>query len=99
MRPALGRMWRGRPIGARDFWGRRGGAYANGRAARAWRVARERTAQGTLEYALTVVALLAMVVACAAIWRAAVDGTFAGIVQQAASHLLDGDGFIDISLY
>lgn len=99
MRPALGRMWRGRPIGARDFWGRRGGAYANGRADRAWRVAREHTAQGTLEYALTVVALLAMVVACAAIWRAAVDGTFAGIVQQAASHLLDGDGFIDISLY
>lgn len=59
----------------------------------------ERLAQGTLEYALTVIALLAMVVACAALWRAAADGTLAGLVQGAASHALNGDGLIDISLY
>lgn len=62
-------------------------------------MAGENLAQGTLEYALTVLALLAMVVAFAALWRAAADGALAGLVHAAASHVLAGDGFIDISLY
>lgn len=59
----------------------------------------ERAAQGTVEYALTVVALLAMVVGMAALWRAAVDGTLAEFVRAAASHAFSAGGAIDISLY
>ena len=63
------------------------------------RVLGERTAQGTVEYALTVIALLAMVVGMAALWRAAVDGTLAELVRTAASHAFNAEGAIDISLY
>lgn len=59
----------------------------------------ERDAQGTLEYALTMVALLAVVVACAALWRAGQDGAFARLVEAAASHTLGAAGAVDISLY
>ena len=55
--------------------------------------------RGTVEYALTVVALLAMVVGMAALWRAAVDGTLAELVRAAASHAFSAGGAIDISLY
>lgn len=66
----------------------------------AWRqCVREDRAQGTVEYAITVVALLALVAACAAFWRTAQDGTFARLAQSAASHVLGGAGAIDISLY
>lgn len=60
---------------------------------------REACAQGTVEYALTTVVFLSIVVACAALWRAATDGTLGRIAAQAASHVLDGSGAIDIALY
>ncbi len=60
---------------------------------------REARAQGTVEYALTTVVFLSVMVACAALWRAAADGTLGRIAAQAASHVLDGSGAIDIALY
>lgn len=60
---------------------------------------RERGAQGTLEYALTVLALLALIMALAAIWRVGEEGGFAALVEQAASHGFDLTGAIDIILY
>lgn len=59
----------------------------------------EQFAQGTVEYAITVVAVLALVAAYAAFWRAAEDGVFARLAQEAASHVLGGTGAIDIALY
>lgn len=59
----------------------------------------ERCAQGTLEYALTVAALLSIMLACAALWRASADGALAQAVQEAASHVLAGTGPLDIALY
>lgn len=59
----------------------------------------EECAQGTVEYALTVFAFLAMAVAFAAVWRAAGDGAFARLAEAAASHALDAAGAIDISLF
>lgn len=56
-------------------------------------------AQGTVEYAITVVAVMALVAACAAFWRAAENGVFARLAQEAASHVLGGSGAIDIALY
>lgn len=68
---------------------------------RAWlrRGAVENRAQGTVEYAITVFAVLALVMACAAFWHAAESGVFARLVEQAASHVLGAAGAIDISLY
>lgn len=63
------------------------------------RMARDETAQGTLEYALTLFALMALVAGIAAIWKAGADGTLADLVRDAASHALSGTGPIDISLY
>lgn len=63
------------------------------------RCLREGRAQGTVEYAITVVAVLALVIACAAFWRAAEDGTFARLAQQASSHAMDAAGAVDISLF
>lgn len=59
----------------------------------------ERQAQSTVEYAITVVAVLSMVVGFAAIWRAGVDGTLARIAREALSHTFDAAGAIDIALY
>lgn len=56
-------------------------------------------AQGTVEYALTTVALLAFVIACAALWRAGQDGALARLVEKAASHVLSGTGALDIALF
>lgn len=60
---------------------------------------RDERAQGTIEYALTVIALLAVIVGLAALWRASAEGVFGDLVRDAASHALEGTGFIDISLY
>lgn len=68
-------------------------------ACRLSRIVAEDEAQGTVEYAVVVVALLALVVGCAAIWRAGSDGVLARLVQEAASHVLSGEGAVDISLY
>lgn len=59
----------------------------------------EETAQGTVEYALTVVAVLAIAVACAALWRAGESGALARLVERAASHVLSGPGALDIALF
>lgn len=62
-------------------------------------LAREDAAQATLEYALTVFALLAVVTGLALIWRAAEAGVLTALIEDAASHALDGTGVVDISLY
>lgn len=59
----------------------------------------ETSAQATLEYALTVLALLAVVSALGLLWRAGQDGTLAALAEAAASHGFDAGGLIDISLY
>lgn len=57
------------------------------------------SAQGTVEYALTVVALLALVTGLAAVWRAGERGVFSDAVRAAASHSLSGTGPVDIALF
>lgn len=69
------------------------------RFARARRLLAEYTAQGTLEYALTVFALLSVVTAFGLLWRAGQDGTLAALVERAASHGFDWSGLLDIPLY
>ena len=61
-------------------------------------IVRERAAQGTVEYALTVFALLSLILGMAALWRVAERGWLAPAVK-AASHGLEGDGYVDIALY
>lgn len=63
------------------------------------RLLSEDRAQGTLEYALTVLAFLAMVVALAALVRAGGEGAFVRQAEESASHALDGWGLLDIALY
>lgn len=61
--------------------------------------AREETAQGTVEYALTISALMAITLALALLFRAGEEGVFAGLVEQASSHGFEGLGILDISLF
>ena len=56
-------------------------------------------AQGTVEYAITLVAMLSLVLGCAAVWRAGACGTFTQMATEAASHGFDADGAVDIALY
>ncbi len=58
----------------------------------------EDDAQATVEYAVTLVAVLAIIVGCAAIWRAGSEGVLARLVQEAASHVLLGAAALDNSL-
>ena len=60
---------------------------------------RECRAQGTLEYAITFSALLAIIVGLGALWQAGERGVFARLVEQAASHVLGALGALDIALY
>ena len=69
------------------------------RARRRGGICHETAAQATLEYALTVLALLAIVSALGLLWRAGQDGTLAQLVEAASSHGFDAGGLIDISLY
>ena len=62
-------------------------------------LAGELAAQATLEYALTVFALLAVVMGIAALWRAGEEGALVELVEDAASHALSGLGALDIALY
>lgn len=62
-------------------------------------VAREDRAQGTLEYALTVTALLGIVLALGALWRAGESGALASLVERAAPRALAGTGPLDIALF
>lgn len=59
----------------------------------------ETRAQSTVEYAIVLVAMLAIIVGCAAVWRAGADGVFTKEAQEAASHTFTADGAVDISLY
>lgn len=70
-----------------------------GRVGRAASPLLEERGQSTLEYALALVALLALASGLAALWRAAEKGSFAGLVERAASHALEGWGPLDIPLY
>lgn len=65
----------------------------------ALRWVRERCAQGTVEYAMVTVAMLALVLACAALWRASESGALSRLAEEAASHVLGGLGALDIALY
>lgn len=59
----------------------------------------EQSAQGSLEYALTVLAVLSLIVGMAALWRMGERGGFAELAHDAASHRFEGDGYADIALY
>ena len=51
-------------------------------------IVRERAAQGTVE-----------ILGMAALWRVAERGWLADAAVKAASHGLEGDGYVDIALY
>ena len=59
--------------------------------------------QSTLEYALVFCAVLAIVVACGALWRAAQQGSFVEAAVQASSHSFQLGGMLggiqDVLLY
>lgn len=59
----------------------------------------EKTAQGTVEYALVTTAILAIAVSLALLWRASEQGTLAKLVEAAASHGIDPMGLLDIVLF
>ena len=48
--------------------------------------------QSSVEYALVLVALLAMVLALGAVWAAARDGGLSRLGERAASHAVSGEG-------
>lgn len=48
---------------------------------------------------MLVAALLAILAALAAVWRVSEKGGFARLVEEAASHALDGSGLLDIVLF
>lgn len=78
----------------------RGPATRTGRAPWEGRGLRdEELAQGTFEYALTVAAILAMLLALGALWRAGAEGKLALLAERAASHVLMGTGLLDIPLF
>ena len=59
----------------------------------------EERAQTTLEYALTIVALLAIVVTLGLLWRAGEEGALVRFAEEAASHAVSAGGAVDIALY
>lgn len=75
------------------------GASGGGLRARMRALAHETSAQSTLEYAVVTFAVLSIILGIAALWRAGEEGVFVGLVEEAASHTLDGTGALDISLY
>ena len=76
----------------------RGGAPARTVSA-LWHLTREERAQATLEYALTLFALMALISGIALLWRAGEQGALARLVEEACSHGLDGLGVLDIALF
>ena len=66
-------------------------------------VLRERSGQATVEYAVVLMAFLAMVLALGLMWHAARDGRLLHLAVDAASHGTDGDvtaGFLqDVALF
>ena len=59
----------------------------------------ERSAQGTVEYAVVTIAFIVMVSALALLWRAGAEGVLVGLAETAASHVLNGLGVLDVALY
>lgn len=59
----------------------------------------EERAQGTVEYALVVMALMALASGLALLWHAGERGGFVQLVEDAASHALDAAGSVDIALF
>ena len=87
-----------RVLGSMATWRARGGAARRiGSAPR--HLAREERAQATLEYALTLFALMALISGVALLWRAGEQGVLARLVEDACSHALDGLGALDIALF
>ncbi len=59
----------------------------------------EADGQVSVEYALIVFALLAVLVGIAALWRAGEAGLFVEQATDAASHQLTAEGLQDVTLY
>ena len=59
--------------------------------------------QSSVEYALVLVALLAMVLALGAVWATARDGGLSRLGERAASHAVSGEGALggirDVALF
>ncbi len=56
--------------------------------------------QASVEYAAIGVALIVMIVACAALWRFGEQGGFAQVSQEHASHSIEAQGgLVDVLLY
>ena len=60
---------------------------------------REWRAQGTVEYAIAMLAMLSTILALALLWHAGEEGGLVAAVEQAASHALNGIGALDILLF
>lgn len=56
-------------------------------------------AQSTVEFAVVLSVLVAVLAACMLLANAASDGALAQAVEDAASHGLSGLGWVDIALY
>lgn len=52
----------------------------------------ETSGQSTVEYALVLLAFLAMVLALGAVWKVAQEGGLQRLASKAASHALGGEG-------
>ncbi len=50
--------------------------------------------QSSVEYALVLLAFLAMVLALGAVWQAARNGSLQRLEQSAASHAVEGEGVL-----
>ena len=60
---------------------------------------RERCAQGTVEYAIAMLAMLSTILVLALFWHAGEEGGLVAAVERAASHALNGIGALDILLF
>ncbi len=60
---------------------------------------REWRAQGTVEYAIAMLAMLSTIVALALFWHAGEEGGLVAAVERAASHALSDIGALDILLF
>ena len=56
-------------------------------------------AQGTVEYAIAMLAMLSTILALALFWHAGEEGGLVAAVERAASHALNGIGALDILLF
>lgn len=59
----------------------------------------DESAQGTVEYAVVLVALMGMVAVLALLWRAGERGALTKLATEAASHCFNAFGALDIALF